>query len=121
MTALTPAVLTVPPVMPSPVAPHSHAGISPAEAVKMAGWVKEDLTKGKITQAQADQIFGELNTPLGARAPDTRSDEVQTARYSLSPGEGERLSHPVRRARTARPTDDEGVAAIRYQHPHLAL
>lgn len=42
----------------------------------MAGWVKEDLAKGKMTQAQADTVFGELKTPMDQRAPDTRSDEV---------------------------------------------
>jgi hypothetical protein len=41
----------------------------------MAGWIKADLAAGKMTQAQADRAFAELNTPLEQRGPDARTDE----------------------------------------------
>jgi hypothetical protein len=49
--------------------------MSSREADTMAQWAKEDLAKGKITQAQADGIFAELNTPLEARVLVTKSPE----------------------------------------------
>lgn len=57
------------------VKPTTQADLTSAEASKMAEWAKEDLAKGKITQARADAIFTDLNTPLDQRGPDTRSDE----------------------------------------------
>jgi hypothetical protein len=76
-TPTAPAGQTAPTVTPSPVAPHSHAGISETEAATMAGWVKEDLAKGKITQAQADKIFDDLNVSAGQRVTpaDQRTDD----------------------------------------------
>jgi hypothetical protein len=41
----------------------------------MAGWIKADLAAGKMTQAQADKAFAELNTPMEQRLPDASSDE----------------------------------------------
>jgi hypothetical protein len=49
--------------------------VSDAEAATMAGWIKADLAAGKMTQAQADRAFAELNTPLEQRGPDARTDE----------------------------------------------
>lgn len=62
-----------------PVEPTTHSGLASSEAEKMATWAREDLAAGKITQAQADQIFGELNTPVDQRVTpaDTRSAEEQ--------------------------------------------
>ena len=70
------AVPTPPAVNPL-VEPHTYADLSETEAAMMAGWVKEDLAKGKMTQAQADRVFGKLKTPMDQRAPDSRSDEVK--------------------------------------------
>lgn len=68
---------TAPPA--PPVEPHTQSGLVESEAAKMATWAREDLAAGKITQAQADQIFGELNTPVDQRVtpPETRSQEEQ--------------------------------------------
>jgi len=75
---------TAPAVPPAPtfaplVEPHSHSGLSPSEAATMADWTKQDLAKGKISQADADKIFSDLNTPLENRVTkdDVRSDEVK--------------------------------------------
>jgi len=57
------------------VEPHTKASVSTAEAATMAGWIKADLAAGKMTQAQADRAFAELNTLLEQRLPDVRSDE----------------------------------------------
>ena len=57
------------------VEPHTKASVTTAEAATMAGWIKADLAAGKMTQAQADRAFAELNTPLEQRLPDVRSDE----------------------------------------------
>jgi hypothetical protein len=71
----TPAAPLVTPT----VQPHSKAGVSNAEAATMAGWIKEDLASGKMTQAQADKAFDDLGTPPEQRVTpaDVRSDEVR--------------------------------------------
>jgi hypothetical protein len=71
----TPASPAIPPAAPL-VDHHSDSGLSP-EAVKMAGWIREDLAKGKMTQADADKAFDELGTPLDQRVtpPNARTDE----------------------------------------------
>jgi hypothetical protein len=45
----------------------------------MTGWIREDVAKGKMTQAQADKAFDDLGTPPEQRATpaDVRSDEVR--------------------------------------------
>ena len=45
----------------------------------MAGWIRGDVAKGKMTQAQADKAFDDLGTPPEQRATpaDVRSDEVR--------------------------------------------
>ena len=79
ITPLVPAAptLTAPPVTPH-VEPHTKAGVSDSEAATIQGWIKDDLAKGKMTQAQADAVFNELNVPLDQRGPDTRTDEQKT-------------------------------------------
>jgi hypothetical protein len=79
-----PAPATPAPAAPTAPAPpaaplvehHSDSGLSP-EAVTMAGWIREDLAKGRMTQADADKAFDELGTPLDQRTtpPDARTDE----------------------------------------------
>ena len=69
-----PAPLTPAPTV-TPQPHHPKASISANEAETMAGWIKADLASGKMTQAQADAAFAELNTPMDQRAPDSRSDE----------------------------------------------
>jgi hypothetical protein len=76
-----PPAAPAPPIPPAPPAAplvdhHSDSGLSP-EAVTMAGWIREDLAKGKMTQADADKAFDELGVPADQRAPDTRSPEVK--------------------------------------------
>jgi hypothetical protein len=78
-TPTAPAPSTSTPTTPAPaparlVKPHTH-GLSPADAKMMAEWTKQDLASGKITQAQADTIFSDLNTPMEERALDTRTPE----------------------------------------------
>lgn len=73
--ATPPAAPTAQPAAPL-VEHHSDSGLSP-EAVKMAGWIREDLAKGKMTQADADKAFDDLGVPADQRVttPDTRTDE----------------------------------------------
>lgn len=61
----------------------------------MAGWVKEDLAR-KITQAQADVVFGELNTPMEDRVTkdDTRSEEVKLIDTHFPAAKPEEFSIP---------------------------
>jgi hypothetical protein len=75
--ATAPSTLTSTPAAPPPVVePHTKAGISPAEAATMQGWIKADLASGRMTQAQAEKAFDELQTPPEARSMvDTRSEE----------------------------------------------
>ena len=73
----TPAPLAPAPTVTPQVERHPKASVSTSEAVTMAGWIKADLTSGKMTQAQADRAFAELNTPPEQRGPDTRSEEAK--------------------------------------------
>ena len=78
--AATPAPTSPPEPTVSPVVePHSKSGLVSSEAAKMATWAREDLSTGQITQAQADQIFNELNIPADQRVtpPETRTAEEQ--------------------------------------------
>jgi hypothetical protein len=50
-----------------PVEPHSHSGLSPSEAATMASWIREDVTKGKLTPEAAAKIFDDLGTPGATR------------------------------------------------------
>jgi hypothetical protein len=72
----TPAVpAAIPATSPARQPGEPQVEISQSEAAIMVQWAKEDLLAGKITQAQADKQFAELNTPLDQRGPDTRSDK----------------------------------------------
>jgi hypothetical protein len=71
------------------VEPTTQAELTPAQASKMAQWAREDLLAGKITQAQADKQFAELNTPLDQRGPDTRSDEEKLLDKQFPPAKPE--------------------------------
>ena len=98
MTDLTPAAATLTAVFsnstsrPSPdrltsptptvtplVEHHSENGLSP-EAVKMAGWVREDLAAGEISSEQAAKIFDDLGVPLDQRVTLT---DTQTEKHRL--------------------------------------
>jgi hypothetical protein len=52
----------------------------------MAGWVKDDLAKGRITQAQADKVFDDLGTPPESREPDAQSDKAKALDAAFPPG-----------------------------------
>ena len=74
----TPAPSPSTPATPSPpmVKPHPKAAVSVTEAAQLAAWAKEDYSAGKITQAQLEAQFAELNTPQADRnTTDTRSPE----------------------------------------------
>ena len=79
---------TAPPVAPL-VEPHSKTGLSPSKAAQMAGWVKDDLAKGRITQAQADKVFDDLGTPPESREPDAQSDEAKAIDAAFPPGKAD--------------------------------
>ncbi|HEX7094178.1 MAG TPA: hypothetical protein VF205_10945 [Nitrospiraceae bacterium] len=72
--APTATITPAPPVAPAEFS-HGGAQITPSEAATMAEWAKQDLLSGKITQAQADQQFTELNVPIEQRGSDVRTDE----------------------------------------------
>ena len=58
--------------------PHPKAALSPTESAQLAQWAKENFAKGKITQAQLEQQFNELNTPQKAgRTTDPKTPEQQ--------------------------------------------
>jgi hypothetical protein len=84
----TPHVPTAPaPTLTAPtVEPHTKNGLSTSEAATITGWIKEDLASGKMTQAQADQAFAELNTPMEQRGPDTRTHEEKELDKHFPPG-----------------------------------
>ncbi len=75
-----PTAPTVPPtpiVMPSPAAPfiepHSHAGITGAEAAQIVGDIRADVAKGRITEAEAAWRYDALVATPEQRATDTRT------------------------------------------------
>ena len=84
----TPHVPTAPaPTLTAPtVEPHTKNGLSTSEAATITGWIKADLASGKMTQAQADQAFAELNTPMEQRGPDTRTHEEKELDKHFPPG-----------------------------------
>lgn len=49
--------------------------LSQSQADTMAGWVKDDLAKGRLTPEQAEKAFNDLRTPPEQRRQDTRSEE----------------------------------------------
>jgi hypothetical protein len=58
------------------VEPHPKATLSETEAAQMAQWAMEEFAAGKLTQAQLDQQFADLNTPQEPRnTTDTRTPE----------------------------------------------
>jgi hypothetical protein len=68
-----------PAAVPIPLPPGSYRQeLTPSEAEIVAGWIKEDVAKGKVTQGQAEKSFNQLNVPAEERAPDTRSEEEKT-------------------------------------------
>jgi len=85
ITPATPATQTrtAPTVTPH-VEPHTKASVSDSEAATIQGWIKDDLAKGKMTQAQADAAFTELNAPIEQRGPDTRTDEQKELDHHFS-------------------------------------
>ena len=71
-----PSTPAAPSMSPPMVEPHPKAALSPTESAQLAQWAKEDFAKGKITQAQLEQQFTELNTPQEQRnTTDTRTPE----------------------------------------------
>jgi hypothetical protein len=72
-----------PPAAPAPTAPSPSVLVQPtapitaSQATSMAGWIKEELAKGKMTQAEAVKAFDDLGTPADQRVTpaDTRTDE----------------------------------------------
>jgi hypothetical protein len=67
------------PSIPNPAGFNGHNELSSAQVSQLVEWAKEDLASGKITQAQADAQFAELNVPIDQRGwqPDQRSAEQQ--------------------------------------------
>jgi hypothetical protein len=63
---------------PAPIVSGPQTDLSPAQAETIAGWTREDLKSGKITEAQAASIFNDLGTPMEQRTTeDVRTDEVK--------------------------------------------
>lgn len=60
-----------------PVAPHSHAGLSPAEAAQIVGDIRADASKGRITPEEATKRFDALGVPPDQRTmpSDLRNEE----------------------------------------------
>jgi hypothetical protein len=56
----------------------SATELSVSEAGQMVSWAKEDLAAGKISEAQANDIFSQLGASVNQQlAPDNRSPEVK--------------------------------------------
>ena len=85
------ATMPTPAAMPTALPAGSHReGLTPHEAEVMAGWVKEDLAKGKVTPEQASANFDQLKATPDQRAPDTRSadeKELDALFPGAEPGE----------------------------------
>lgn len=68
-----------PAAVPIPLPPGSfRQELTPSEAEIFAGWIKEDVAKGKVTPEQAATSFNQLSTPAEQRVPDTRSEDERT-------------------------------------------
>ena len=77
------------PMQPEPNSSSPLGELHAKEAVTMAGWIKEDLASGKITQEQASKAWDQLGTSLEQRAPDTRTDEMKALDAAFPPAKGE--------------------------------
>jgi hypothetical protein len=76
----TPAPAAAPiPTSSAPIVSGPQTELTGAEAATVASWTREDLKRGKITEAQATAIFNDLGTPAEQRiiTEDTRSGEEQ--------------------------------------------
>ena len=75
--AQTPPATPAPTALSPSVPVNPTAPITASQAATMADWVRKDLASGKITQANANKIFNDLNVPLDQRVTpaDTRTDE----------------------------------------------
>ena len=73
--AVAPTVtMPTPAAMPTALPPGSHReALTPSESATMAGWIKDDLAKGKLTPEQAANSFDQLKATPEQRAPDTRT------------------------------------------------
>lgn len=75
---------------PLPSGVHSSPDeLSSQEAARMVEWTKNDLLAGKISQAQADEIYRELGATAEQLAPDTRSPEVKALDAQFTPAKPE--------------------------------
>ena len=103
---LSPATPTVTPLF---VEPHSHASITDAQGAQIERDIREDLAKGKISQAIADARFAELNTPLDQRVapPDTRTAEQKLIDDHFPPAKESRLSDSILPSWTRAPLNAE--------------
>jgi hypothetical protein len=72
-----PAAPQAAPTAPLVVEPHSHAGLTDAQGAQIIRDIRDDLAKGKISQAVADARFNEMHTPLDQRVvpSDIRTEE----------------------------------------------
>ena len=92
--ATTPDGLSDP--VPNPSGYNGHDTLSQTEAAKVATWIKEELAAGKVSQAQADAMFAELNTPIEHRGPDTRSAEQMQSTNFFPPQSPKSFSFSTR-------------------------
>ena len=71
------------------VAPHSKEALSEGESAQLAAWAKEDFAKGKLTQAQLDRQFDDLDTPQEERVLEAPLPPDQQKLNALHPPERE--------------------------------
>ncbi len=62
-------------ITPEPPLPAPNQSLAPSEAETMAGWLKDDLAKGKLTPEQYRQAVTELGAGELDPKPDTRTPE----------------------------------------------
>ena len=82
----TAPVSTAPAPSPAPtVAPTVTGELSQAQASQMAGWIRDDLAKGKLSPEKAAKAFDQLGATPEQRAGDTRSEAAREvdAMYGL--------------------------------------
>lgn len=78
----------------APIVSGPHPDLTIEQAAKMAEWAKEDLTSGKITEAQAEKIFNDLGTPPEQRiiTEDTRTAEQRMLDQHFPPAKPEEFA-----------------------------
>ena len=79
------------PMQPIPNTQHPFGELHPSDAAKAAGWIREDLDSGKMTQEQANHAWDQLGTSHEQRLPDLRTPEARAMDKQFPPAKAEQF------------------------------